>query len=333
MKNKLQVGLLGCGGFAATLIAPFNEFKDAEIAAVYNRTYSKAEKLGRELGVPSFSSYEVLLQNDNVDGVLINTSHDQHYPMALAAAAAGKHIYCEKPMALTVEECQGMIDAAGQHGVKLFVGHVARLLPLFKRVKQLIDEGIIGKPVAAAMTNYLPVKRLGWWTSRSLSGGLLHSPASHEVDYLNFLFGEASSVYAEAAPQILQHLDYEDTMFVNIQYKNGAIGSVAASLCSIFPVQLGNIVGEYGGLQYDMYSPEGGLIEYQCASGEKIKEVIGDFGIHEGVRCELRNFIDWVLYDAQPLLTADGGLRTVEIIQAAYQSVASGQPIKLPLPR
>lgn len=331
--STLRVALLGCGGFARTLTPPFDDFKDAHITAVYNRTFSRAEKLGEELGVPAFGSYEEIVQQDFVDGVIINTSHDQHLSMCLAAVAASKHVFCEKPMALTVAECQQMIDAAQKNNVKLFVGHVTRVLPLFARVKEIVDSGGIGRPIAVNTTRYWPVRRLGWWAKRNLKGGMLHSPASHEIDYLNYLLGAAASVYAVAAPQIQEQLDYEDTMFVTISYKNGTIGSVAASLSSGFPVQKGFIIGEGGGLQYDMYGPQGGQIEYQPTGGEKRKEIIGDFGLPEGVKWELRNFVDWVLYDVEPLLTAEGGLRTVEIMETAYQSVEQGMPVSLPLPR
>lgn len=330
---KLRIGLLGCGGFAPTLIEPFDALEDAEITAVYNRTFSKAEALGNDLNVPAFPSYAELLQQENVDGVLINTSHDQHKPMAVAAATRGKHIFCEKPMALNVAECQAMIKAAKENNVKLYVGHVARFLPLFKRIKGIIDSGLIGNPLAVSMTNYLPRIRSGWWTKRSLKGGLLHSPASHEVDYMNYLLGAATSVFAMGAPNVQKQLDYEDSMFVTIQYESGAIGSISASLSSRFPVQLGFIVAEKGGLQYDMYGPEGGQIEYQVEGQLKQKELIGDFGISEGVKSEIRNFVDWVLYDAEPLLTAEGGLRAIEVIEAAYQSIKVGKTIPIPISR
>jgi myo-inositol 2-dehydrogenase/D-chiro-inositol 1-dehydrogenase/scyllo-inositol 2-dehydrogenase (NAD+) len=327
------MGLLGCGGFAPTLIEPFERIENAEITAVYNRTFSKAEALGKELGVPVFSSYVELLEQKNIDGVLINTSHDQHKPMALAAAARGKHIFCEKPMALNVAECQAMIKAAEESNVKLYVGHVARFLPLFKRIKEIIDSGLIGKPLAVSMTNYLPRIRSGWWAKRDLKGGLLHSPASHEVDYMNYLLGIAASVFAMGAPQVQKQLDYEDSMFVTIRYESGAIGSISASLSSRFPVQLGFIVAEKGGLQYDMYGPEGGQIEYQVEGHTKQKELIGGFGISVGVRSEIQDFVDWVLYDTEPLMTADGGMRAIEVIEAAYQSIKMGESIPIPISR
>lgn len=328
--TKLRMGLLGCGSFARSLTDPFNEQDDAEVIGVYNRTFSKAEKLARELGVPAFEQYEDILHQEYVDGVIINTSHDQHLPMALAAAAAGKHIFCEKPMALTVNECQQMIEAASRQNVKLFVGHVTRLLPLFSRMKEILDSGIIGKPLAVTMTRYWPVQRQGWWAKRALKGGLLHSPASHEIDYLNYLLGTAVSVYAVAGPKIQPQIDYEDILLVTIRYQSGAFGSVAASISSGFPVQAGFVIGEKGGLQYDMYGPRGGQIEYQPTEGEKNTEFTGDFGLAVAMRREVRNFVDWVLYGTEPLLTAEGGLRTVEIMQAAYQSVVEEKPISLP---
>jgi len=330
--TRLGLGLLGCGAFTPTLTAPFVEFKDAEILAVYNRTFSKAKDLGEELGVPAFGSFEELLEQEYVDAVIINTSHDQHKPMAIAAAEAGKHIFCEKPMALTIEECQAMINAAEANKVKLFVGHVSRLLPLFARMKEIIDNEEIGKPLAIQMTNYLPVIREGWWTKRNLNGGLLHSPASHEIDYLNYLCGMATSVHAVASPKIQEQLDYEDTIFLTVRYEIGAVGLIAASISSGMLVQSGYIIGEAGGLKYDIYAPEGGYLEVQkIGDHDKRREVIGEFGLDVGVKKELRNFIDYVLYDAEPLLTGEGGLRTVEIMQAAYQSIREGRTISLPL--
>jgi predicted dehydrogenase len=329
--TKLRMGLLGCGAFARSLTDPFNEQDDAEVTAVYNRTFSKAETLARDLGVPAFERYEDLIQQNFVDGVIINTSHDQHLPMALAAAAAGKHIFCEKPMALTVNECLKMINTAEKCNVKLYVGHVTRLLPLFSRMKEIIDSGLIGSPLAVTMTRYWPVQRQGWWAKRALKGGLLHSPASHEIDYMNYLLGTATSVYAVAGPKIQPQIDYEDVLLVTIRYQGGAVGSVAASISSGFPVQAGFVIGEKGGLQYDMYGPQGGQIDCQPTGGERYKQVIGDFGLPAAMYREARDFVNWVLYDIEPLLTAEGGLRTVEIMQAAYRSVVEEKPISLPL--
>jgi predicted dehydrogenase len=227
-----------------------------------------------------------------------------------------------------------MIEAARKNDVKLMVGHVTRLLPLFSRMKEIIDSGQIGEPIAVSMTRYHPVVRQEWWAKRSQKGGLLHSPASHEVDYLNFLCGAAISVYAVVAPQIQEQLDYEDTMFMTVRYRNGTIGSIAASISSTLRVQAGWIIGKRGGLRYDMFaSEEGGLVEYQASDGELQREPTGGFGLPTGMQRELRNFADWVLYDAEPLLTAEAGLRAVEVIQAAYQSVQEGKPVMLPLPR
>lgn len=336
----LQVGLLGCGSFGKKLAAHVNELHDARISAVYNRTFSEAEAVGKDLRVPAFSAYEELVQQDYVDAVVIATSHDTHKPMALAAAAAGKHIFCEKAMALTVAECRAMIHAAQKNNVKLMVGHVTRLLPLFSRVKEIIDGGEIGRTAAVSMIRYWPVIRRRWWARKSQIGGLLHSPAVHEIDYLNFLCGNATSVYAVAGPQIQQETDYEDTMQVIVRYENGACGSVATSISSTLTVQEGWVIGEHGGLHYDMYGPdEEGIIEYQAAGGDLRKEtvelkreVVGELGLSVGIRREVRNFVDWILRDAEPLLTAQAGLRAVEICEAAYRSVSEGKPIAVPLP-
>jgi len=196
-----------------------------------------------------------------VDAVIINTSHDQHKPMALVVAESGKNTFYEKPMTLTVEECQAIICAAEKNEIKLFVGHVTRLLPLFARMKEIIDTDEIVKPPAVKMTRYWPVIRLRWLTKRSLKGRLLHSPASQEIDYLNYLCGTAISVHTIAALKIKEHLDYEDSIFFTVRYESGAVGSVVASISSSMPAQSGYIIGETGGLKYDMYGPDGGYLE------------------------------------------------------------------------
>jgi len=113
--SKLRVGLVGCGGMGSHLARQCAALENAEIAATSDVTRERAEELGRELGARAFHDYKDLLKEGGVDAVIVATPNDSHAEISIAAARAGKHIFCEKPMALSVRDCDAMIQAAEEY--------------------------------------------------------------------------------------------------------------------------------------------------------------------------------------------------------------------------
>lgn len=305
------------------------------LVAVYDRTMPTAVALGREHGVRAVATVDEVLAREDVDAVLIATSHDTHHPIALAAARAGKHIFCEKPMALTVAQCAEMISAADEQSVRLLVGHVSRQLPAVRASVEILQEGDLGAPVAILMIRHQELVRAGWWSRRSTFGGMLHSPAIHNLDLMNYFLGTPRVVFAQAGPRIQRQVDYEDVIMMQIGYEDGGIGALSATISDPLRAPAGTnmvrITCERGALRLDLTGS--GSVQFQRRDGALTSASVSPSGSapREALRAELQNLADWINGEAEPFVRPQDALRAVELCEAAYRSIETATPVHLPL--
>ena len=174
----------------------------------------------------------------------------------------------------------------------------------------------------------------GFWKRRAGVGGLFHASGVHDVDTLRFYFGEVDTVYAVAAPKFDTDTDYEDAMALTLKFRSGAIASLGVT-CRYpllgFPHAFEHqIVCERGGIRYD---PQTLTVFWQKVGGEPQSIRFPDAGYDVAYEAELNSFVEWVREGTLPIVTAEDGLRCVEVMQAAYLSAERGEPITLPLRR
>jgi UDP-N-acetylglucosamine 3-dehydrogenase len=329
---ELGFALIGCGGMGRSEAKVLREIPAARLVAVCDLSAAAATSFGREMDVVAFTDYRQALARDDVGAVIVATPNGQHTQVVLDAAGAGKHVFCEKPMAFTVAECDQMIAACDRQGVRLMVGHVLRLMPLFQRVIDIFDSGLLGKPVAAQIT------RLGWLgdptaryrLSKALTGGQLYDISVHEIDLLHRIFGPSESVYACAQNYVQAKVDYDDTDQLLLRFRNGGIASLFASLASTIGTSHGTIIGDQGTLRYDHNA---GSITYRRQGEDEapVTETVTRADGENGYLRELRSFTTWVLHQEAPLLTAQEGRAAIQVVEGAYTSAATGQPVRLPL--
>jgi predicted dehydrogenase len=327
--EHLGFALIGCGGMGRNEARILTQIPRAQLVAVCDVSEPAAREFGAEMGVPALTDYRAALARPDVGAVLVATPNGLHTQIVLDAAAARKHVFCEKPMAFTVAECDSMIAAAAANHVRLMVGHVLRLLPLFQRVIDLFDSGVLGKPIAAQIT------RVGWLGDpkaryrlrKALTGGLLYDITVHEIDVLHRLCGPVETVYALLDNHVQKQVDYEDVAQIQLRFRNGASGHLFASLASPIGTSNGTIVGELGTLRYDHGA---GQITYRRAGEEQaVQETVTRADGENGYLRELRSFTEWVLDSAAPLLTAQEGRAAIQVAEAAYLSAETGQPVPL----
>jgi len=271
---ELGFALIGCGGMGRSEAKLLYQIPQARLVAVCDVQEDAAQAFGREMAVPAYTNLAPVLARSDVSAVMVTTPNTMHTQLVLDAAAAGKHIFCEKPMAMTVAECDRMIAAAEQHGVRLMVGHVLRLLPLFDRIVELFDSGILGRPVAAQITRIggFPSAVPEYRRTRSGSGGLLYDVTVHEIDLLHRLCGLTRSVYAHMDRSVVQGIDYEDTLQLQLGFRSGAMAGVFESIASSVSAFTGTIIAERGTLQFDHGA---GHLRYQTAgSTESVSETV-----------------------------------------------------------
>ena len=192
--NKIRWGIIGAGNVAEVKSGPaFQRAAHSELVAVMRRDAAKARDFARRHGVPKwYDNADVLLADPDIDAVYVATPPAFHLPYTLAALRAGKHVYVEKPMALTAAECREMIAAEqASHGRKLCVAHYRRALDAFLKVRELLAAGAIGAPRLAEVRIVHPPKTTrDWRTTPAVSGGgLFHDLAPHHLDLMLLFFG------------------------------------------------------------------------------------------------------------------------------------------------
>ncbi|MFC1719481.1 Gfo/Idh/MocA family protein [Candidatus Poribacteria bacterium] len=333
--TELGIGLIGCGSWGKRLANMVTRLDGAGMVAVQDRAFSTAQELGDSLGVPAYPTYQELLNDTEVGAVLVVIPHSLHEEVCVAVAEAGRHIFCEKPLAINVQQCYRIIDAAEKHRLKLMCGQVTRLYPIYARVAEIVESGRLGDLAAANLSSLTHIDRVSWWARSETMGALLHSPGVHIIDYLLFVCGRATSVNAvESRVRVQKGVDYQDSVFLQVEFENGSIGGIQSTVSCLTPDQHGHIIGTLGSLRFD---PGRRLIEIAAWDGKKERIDVelprGQTRTDIGVRAELQNFVDWITHDAEPILTGWDGLRAVEIIDAAYLSIAEKRSIQLPLPR
>lgn len=331
-RSTIGVGLIGAGSFGRRLAGRLPSVPGLRLVALHDAQPDTAAAAAAALGVPATVSVRELIERPDVGAVIIATPHASHAELAIGAAAAGQHLFVEKPLAVTTADARAITDAAHTAGVTLVVGHVTRLLPVAARALELLDEGVIGRPLGAWMMRHQPLTRRGWMTRRADFGMLLHSPAVHNVDLLLRILGPARTVSALAAPPI-QPIEYPDIVSILVGHEAGGVGSLGATvsdpLFSPGGTSSARIVGSEGGLAFDIAT---GRIEHQRIEGELVREVIETegWGLDDAVTAELTSFRDAIRGDAAPFVSPVEAIRAVAVCEAADRSIAlEGAPVRI----
>jgi myo-inositol 2-dehydrogenase / D-chiro-inositol 1-dehydrogenase len=328
----VRIAVIGCGSFGAELSSVLTGMDCFQIVAVCDPDAARAAALGEQLGVKTFESLAEVLELSSVSAVALCTPNDQHSIQTLSAASAGRHIFCEKPMAATVAECEAMIAAADAAHVRLMVGHKRRLRPQYRKMAEVVESGSMGRLLMASVDGFFYRQPPGWWAKRRVGGGLLAYAGVHDIDFLNHICGRVSSVYAASPPKVDDQTDFVDAMAVVISYVSGAIANLAVTWRfpgPTFQESFGvRLMFEDGGITYD---PVGAALHLRhgLESVERLQYDQAE-GFTEAYRMELRSFANWITNGTAPVLTGEDGLRCVEVMEAAQRSVDSGRRVSLP---
>ncbi|HSV73286.1 MAG TPA: Gfo/Idh/MocA family oxidoreductase [Chthonomonadales bacterium] len=325
--DTVRVGIIGCGGMARTLAAKCIGSGRASIVAVADPSAEAVAQATAAFGCEAAPDVDALCSREDIDAVIVASPPGLHHPHVLAAAAAGKEVYCEKPLAITVAECDEMISACASAGVGLFVGQVLRLFPLFWHSRTILDEGRIGKAraVSVTRTGYSPVFHAGWRTRRDLSGSLLHEVSVHELDYQRFLLGEPVEVYARMA-NLLGKTEYDDQAFVLVTFEGGRHGLLHANAVSPTGEYRVQIVADGGSM---VHGGLGGALTWKAIDGGGGSVTPEQVGVPDPYEREVVSWLDAITKGVEPLFTGADGRAAVAMAQAALESATSGQPVRI----
>ena len=329
----LPVGLIGCGNMGGSHAKQMAALQEIRLAAACDVDEAKARATAEAAGgeVAVFADVDQLLAREDVPTVLVATPNFTHHGIVLRALAAGKDVFCEKPMALSVTDCDEMIGAAERTGRKLMVGQVLRLITVFSKVRELVDEGVIGRPFAMRILRCAGRRtgdgpwRATWRRQRTNTGGLLFEVNVHEFDFMRAVMGEATEVCAMLENFTRPDYDYEDHVVVTVRFHNGGIGVLESSVATAMGATEGLITGERGSIHYDWGK---NAVTYRLLDGDLVElPVERDAG--RSIQNELSSFARWVLHDDPPVVTAQDGRRAVQLAEAAYRSAREKRTVAI----
>ena len=302
------------------------KLENAELLAAYDVNSDAARKVTSEFGGEVCGSYKDLLEVPGLEAVIVATPGYLHAQPVKEAAAASKHVFCEKPLALTIEDCDEMIAACESAGVNLMVGQVLRLLPVFKESARIVREEL-GRPVAMGTMRIGGWGYQGGWRSRiDLCGGILLEVNAHEFDYLRHICGEPEEAFAYGGRFVLDHVDFMDTIFASFKFRNGAIGTLKTAGSSSMGQYTGEIFCEGGTLFYDNHA---GTIRYKRTDSQEIILTKDQIPATGGVAEETAEFINSIEESRKPSITGEDGRATVEMALAVRRSAIEGRPVRI----
>jgi len=332
--KKLKLGIIGAGRIGkvhtATLV---QSVPSAVVVALADINPDSANELANTFGIPAvFKNYMDVINHPEVEAIVICSPTDTHAKYIIDAAKAGKHIFCEKPVDLSLEVIKGALKAVAAAGVKLMVGFNRRFDPNFMKIKQLVVEGKIGDPHILKITSRDPAPPPAEYSA--VSGGMFMDMTIHDFDMARYIAGsEVTEVYTKASvlvdPAIGKAGDV-DTAIITLTFANGAIGVIDNSRKAVYGYdQRVEIFGSKGMVCADNNYPE----NHRYFSGDGVH---GSLPLNffmdrylDAYANEMKIFCDAVINNLKLPVDGNDGLMSVAIALAAKKSHLEKRPVKM----
>ncbi len=325
------VGLGRIGRLHAELLR--FRIEGAKLVAVVDVIEELAKSVAEKLGVKYYTDLDRALADESVDAVVIATPTFLHKDMIVQAAKAGKHIFVEKPMTVTSSEAKEVINAVSAAKVKLMVGYMRRFDYSYRKAKEAVERGEIGKVISFISIARDPGPPPGWAADPSKSGGIFLDQLSHDFDIARWVVGEVTEVYVVGGNYLYEEIKQRgdlDVVSILFRFENGAQGFIQGTRKSVFGYDLRTeIYGEKGTIYV------GSQVDNLFAHGKEIGVVYHGIPWFEkrfldAYIEELQSFVNAVLSDKEPPITAIDGLRVIQIAEACWRSVKEGKPVAVP---
>jgi myo-inositol 2-dehydrogenase/D-chiro-inositol 1-dehydrogenase len=334
MTRQVNVGVIGAGRIGRVHAENLAyRIPEAKVVAIADIFIEAAQQAADDYGIPAaYKDHRAILDNDQVEAVVICSSTDTHSQFIEEAAAAGKHIFCEKPIDFDLQRIDRALGAVEQAGVKLQIGFNRRFDPSFKRVRDLVAEGRIGAPHIVHIISRDPAPPPVEYIK--VSGGIFLDMTIHDFDMARYLIGsEVEEVYATGGvmvePKIGEAGDI-DTALVALRYENGALGSIDNSRQAVYGYdQRVEVFGANGGILVSNNTPDRAVIS--DAAGVHAAKPLHFFieRYTEAYVAEMKEFIQAVVEDKTPSVTGIDGRVPVVMGLAALKSYREHRPVKL----
>jgi predicted dehydrogenase len=358
--KKIKTGIIGCGKVADIHAMALQNIEESEFTAVYCRKVEKGKKFAEKYGVKAYTNITDMINECGIEAVIVVTPHPAHADPTIEAIEGGAHAMVEKPLASSLEDCDLMITAAKRKNVKLSVISQRRCYAPAQRIKKAIDDGKLGQTVLGTV-NMLSWRDKDYYDSdpwrgtwEHEGGGVLVNQAPHQLDLLLWYLGEIDELYGVWANLNHPYIEVEDTSIAVIRFKNGALGNIIVSN-SQNPALYGKVAvhganGASVGVQTDggaMFIAGMSTVEepplndlwtipgeddrleaWKKEDTEFFKKINPVEYYHE---LQIQDFIQAIIDDREPMISAEDGRKTVELFTAIYRSQNENQVIKFPL--
>ncbi len=332
--KQLNIGIIGAGRIGKVHMQSITyNVPTAKVLGITDVFKDGLQELADKYGIEKvYEDYKEMLADKDIDAVLVCSSTDTHADISIEAAKAGKHVFCEKPVDLTPEKVQAVIDAVAEAGVKLQVGFNRRFDHNFAHVRSLINEGKVGNLELIKITSRDPEPPPAEYAA--VSGGMFLDMTIHDFDMARFLAGsDVTEVYANATclvdPAIGEAGDV-DTAIINLKFANGALGVIDNSRRAAYGYdQRIEVFGSLGAAMASNDTPTN--VTVMNSDGVTTDKPLYFFleRYMQSFRDEMVQFVDAVLNDKPTPTTGNDGLNSILVALAAKKSVQEGRPVKI----
>ena len=328
----LNFAIIGCGRISKrhSELLGNGQIVGARLAAVCDIVETKARAIGDRFDVPVYTDMHEMMRIESIDIVVVLTESGLHARHVVELAPYGKNVVVEKPMALTLDDADAMIQACDKFGVRLFVVKQNRFnVPVIK-AREALEAGRFGKLVLGTVrvrwcrpqSYYDQASWRGTW---ALDGGVLTNQASHHVDLLEWMMGDVESVYAKATTALAK-IEAEDTAVVVLKFVNGALGVIEATTAAR---------GAGGTVEIGGFAVNHMKVWHFGEPREGDADVLGQYSVNPpnvygfGHQAYYEHVVECIAENKPHLVDGLVGRKSIELINAIYESVETGQEVKL----
>jgi predicted dehydrogenase len=337
--GRVRVGVLGTGIIIRDYhLLTLRDHPKAEVVAAGNLHRESLMRLAEDFGIPkTYSDFAEMAQAQDIDAVVVGLPNYLHAPVTIQMLEAGKHVLCEKPMAMTVAQAEQMVEASRRTGSKLMIAHMWRFDPEILWLRDVVASGRVGKVFKVkshAIWLYEGPKPQSWFVQREFAGGgALADMGVHSIDTLRFILGGArpTRVFANMGTHFEQ-IELEDTATLLLEFEGGIAGLIEAGWYHLYADGLEGYTQVYGTQGYARALPselhhhvEGVWSVTQPKMRERKQQC--DLPMY---RAQMDHFLDSILHDIEPTPGGIDGLWAMRILEAAYRSAEMGQAVELP---
>lgn len=334
MNKKLGVGVVGLGRLGNLYARYFmGRISNATLVAVSDVVDNLAESFAKGHGVPRwYKDYQDLIADNEVDAVIIVTPTSLHKDISVEAALAGKSVFCEKPLSISLEESLEIKDSIEKSGIFFHLGFMRRFDKGYASAKKKLNDGEIGTPIVFKSSSRDPFRPSLEYLDPKHSGGLLTDCGIHDIDLARWLMGEVSSVYSIggtlAYPE-MEEIDDVDNAIASLKFESSALGVIDLSRSGIYGYDIRTeILGTKGTLQIG-YLRETPLmvLTKSGVTHDTVPYFMERF--EQAYVDQLQNFVNQLLQDKPPSITCDDGIAALRISLAATKSLHENRPVLL----